>query len=247
MSSTLQMIMGVGVAAVIASTASASINVDYLGLGYGKSQSVSYNSTVQWNQAGSGPFYSLSAFDHHWVDTDTNQQFIGWCIQLYQGITIGNAYTFDVVALENAPQAPLAPGPMGVLQAGLMRDLFARWADTAPGTIVPEANLANTNSKAAAFALAIWEISHENFTAVDLGTLKSQMSLTLGGLRVNATADVLAYYNAMHASLGVGGWLYADVDGLVNSSAQDQARLVPAPGALALIGLAGLFGARRRK
>jgi MYXO-CTERM domain-containing protein len=239
--------IGAGVALAIASAASANLTVTYNGTGYGKFQSVSYNPSTQWNQAGSGPFYSTKAFDHLWTDNNSGQSFVGWCIQLYQGITVGNVYTFNCVAIENAPQAPPAPGPMGALQAGLLRDLFARWIDVGTGTVAVEGSLAQTNSKAAAFAIAVWEITHENFTGADLDTLKTQMSLTAGALRVNATADVLFYYNQMFASLGQGGWQFSDLEGLVNSTAQDQARLIPAPGAIALLGAAGLVGRRRRK
>jgi MYXO-CTERM domain-containing protein len=244
MTSSMRFTVGIGLAAAVSSVAAANVTTTYLGTGYGKFQSVSYNPSTQWDQAGSGPFYSVKAFDHHWQDTN-GSQWIGWCIQLYQGITVGNLYTFNCVALENAPQAPPAPGPMGMLQANLMRDAFSRWI--APtGTIAPEGTLAESNAKAAAFAILLWEISHENFTGADLDTLKAQMSLANGALRANLSADVAIWYNQMYASLGVDGWQTTFVEGLVNSTAQDQAR-VPAPGAFALLGLAGLMGSRRRK
>lgn len=244
MTSSIKCVVGAGIAAAIASAASANVTTTYLGTGYGKFQSVSYNPSTQWDQAGSGPFYSVKAFDHHWQDTN-GAQWTGWCIQLYQGITVGNQYTFNCVALELAPQAPPAPGPMGVLQANLMRDLFSRWIDSS-GTVVPEGTLAETNAKAAAFAIAIWEITHENFTGADLNTIKNQMSLSNGAFRANLSADVAVWYNSIYASLGNGGWQTTFVEGLVNSTAQDQAR-IPAPGAFALLGLAGLVGSRRRK
>lgn len=245
MTSSMRFAVGIGLAAAVSSVASANVTATYLGTGYGKFQSVSYNPSTQWDQAGSGPFYSVKAFDHHWTDNSNGSQWIGWCIQLYQGITVGNVYTFNCVALENAPQAPPAPGPMGVLQANLMRDAFSRWI-TNTGTIAPEGTLAESNAKAAAFAILLWEISHENFTGADLTTLKGQMSLSTGALRANLSADVANWYNQMYASLGVGGWQTTYVEGLVNSTAQDQAR-IPAPGAMALLGFAGLIGSRRRK
>jgi hypothetical protein len=240
--------LGAGAAAVFASAASANIvNATYLGTGYGKFQPVSYNASTQWDQAGSGPFFSIRAFDHHWQDNDTGGQFIAWCIQLFQGLTVGNVYSFDCVAAENAPTAPPAPGPMGGIKANVLRDLFARWADVSTGTIVPEGTLAATNAKAAGFSIVLWEVTHENFTAIDEAGLKSQMSLSTGALRANLSADVLAWYNTMQASLGLGGWLFSDLQGLTNSTAQDQIRLVPSPAALALLGLAGLVGSRRRR
>ncbi len=246
MSSRMKIIVGAGFAAAVASAASANVTTTYLGTGYGKFQSVSYNPSTQWDQAGSGPFYSVKAFDHHWDDAGPGGEWTGWCIQLYQGITVGNSYTFNCVALELAPQAPPAPGPMGALQANLMRDLFSRWIDTGTGTVAVEGTAAATNAKAAAFAIAIWEITHENFTGGDLDALKTQMSLANGAFRANLSADVAAWYSSIYASLGTGGWQTTFVEGLVNSTAQDQAR-IPAPGAFALLGLAGLVGSRRRK
>jgi MYXO-CTERM domain-containing protein len=245
MTSAIKCVVVAGLTAAIASTASANLTTTYLGTGYGKFQSVSYNPSAQWDQAGSGPFYSVKAFDHNWQDVGTGATWTGWCIQLYQGITVGNQYTFNCVDLELAPQAPPAPGPMGTLQANLMRDLFSRWIDTNTGTVAVEGSLAATNAKAAAFAIAIWEITHENFTGGDLDTIKSQMSLTNGAHRANLSADVAGWYNQIFASLGSGGWQTTFVEGLVNSVAQDQAR-IPAPGAIALLGLAGLAGRRRR-
>jgi MYXO-CTERM domain-containing protein len=239
-------VLGAGLAVAIAASASANVTATYLGTNYGKFQPVSYNSQTQWDQAGSGPFYSTRAFDHRWLDNDTNEVFNAWCIQLYQGLNIGSTYTFDCVEIENAPTAPPAPGPMGTIAANIMRDLFSRWADPVTGTIVPEGMSSATNAKAAAFAILIWEISHENFTGLDENAVKSQMSLTMGALRVNTSADVQGWYDTMYASLGVGGWQFSTIEGLVNSASQDQVR-VPAPGVLALLGLAGVTARRRRK
>ena len=248
MSSPKFAVIGFGVTAAIAASASANVTATYNGTGYGKFQSVSYNASTQWNQAGSGPFYSSRAFDHRWTDTSNNSAFIGWCIQLYQGLNVGSTYSFTCVALENAPTAPPAPGPMGVVPANIMRDAFSRWIDVSTGTIVPEGTLAASNAKAAAFAVLLWEISHENFgVGADENTTKSQMSVSTGALRANLAADVAAWYTTIHGSLGVGGWYNSDLQGLVNSASQDQVRVVPSPGVLALLGLAGLVGSRRRR
>lgn len=246
MSSLQFSLIGAGAAAVLTAGASASVTATYLGTGFGKFQPVSYNSNTQWDQAGSGPYYSTRAFDHHWLDTSDNSEFNAWCIQLYQGLNIGSTYTFDCVEIENAPTAPPAPGPMGMVAGNIMRDLFARWADPGTGTIVPEGTLAESNAKAAAFSILLWEISHENFTGLDEATVKSQMSITKGALRANVSADVQAWYDAMYLSLGAGGWQYSVLQGLVNGASQDQVR-VPAPGVLALLGIAGLAARRRRR
>ncbi len=238
-------VLATGLAAAVAGAASASFSATYLGAGVGRFQKVSYNSTLSWNQSGSDPFYYVRAYDHHWQE-DTGAQYTSWCIQLYQGIVVGDTYSFECVAPENAPQAPPEPGPMGTIKANLMRDLFARWGDVASGSVQPGANPSDTEAKAAAFALLIWEISHENFTGLDANAFKSEMSLATGAFRADATTDVSNWASVMLSSLGTGGWMTSDLQGLISDTAQDQIRLVPAPGVLALLGVAGIVGRRRR-
>ena len=72
------------------------------------------------------------------------------------------------------------------------------------------------------------------------------MSLSSGAFRANLSGDSASWYSAMVQSLGVGGFQNASIGGLTNDFAQDQLYMVPAPGAVALLGLAG-FASRRRR
>jgi hypothetical protein len=75
-----------------------------------------------------------------------------------------------------------------------------------------------------------------------------QMSLATGAFRANLTSGALAAYDDMFGSLGAGGWYDADIRGWTHATAQDQlVRYVPAPGAMALLGLAGFLCRRRRR
>jgi hypothetical protein len=72
------------------------------------------------------------------------------------------------------------------------------------------------------------------------------MSLQTGAFRSNLAGEGLTIYNAMVASLGQGGFQTTSTEGWLSATAQDQIRMVPAPGVLALAALGG-FGARRRR
>jgi hypothetical protein len=94
----------------------------------------------------------------------------------------------------------------------------------------------------------LWELTHESITATTREGVLGQMSLSTGAFRANLTTGVLAAYDEMFSSLGSGGWLAAEIRGWTHPTAQDQlVRIVPAPGAAALLGLAGLVGRRRRR
>jgi hypothetical protein len=50
----------------------------------------------------------------------------------------------------------------------------------------------------------------------------------------------------MVASIGQGGFQTANTEGWLSPTAQDQIRMVPAPGAIGLVLLGGLLSRRRR-
>ena len=59
----------------------------------------------------------------------------------------------------------------------------------------------------------------------------ARMSMATGAFRVLASAETAARFEAMTATLGVGGFRSHDLEVLTNPVAQDQIRVVPAPAA----------------
>jgi hypothetical protein len=224
-----------------ASGASAAFTASYVGYGSFQTHAVGYSSSQAWNSASSVTMFNLKLAEHRW--TVDGQTVYTWCAQLYQGITAGSTYTYDAVALELAPQSPPAPGPMGVAKATLLRDAMHRFLD-AEGRA--NTALGSQSASTAAFCALAWEIIHENFGAVDAEVARARISLSTGAFRANLTGEAAVVFTEMVSALGSGGFQSAQAEGWLSPTAQDQFRLVPAPGALALLGLAGLSGRRRR-
>lgn len=176
-----------------------------------------------------------------------------WCIDPVQYAASNVSYTWDLVALEEAPD----PGPvMGVENAADMRLLFGNvYTDilggTAPITGVDRGVLFD------AFQLAIWEISKETsdiyslsggvFQADAPDAAKAQADLWLSAL--NALNDGTA--SAFDAD-AIANNLFALTGNNGDGSVQDYiVAVVPLPAAVwlfgsALLGMVGV-GYRRRK
>jgi hypothetical protein len=227
--------------AVVASSEATMIDATYLGNGAYETHRAGFSSALMWDSSAAVTTYNLKLSEHNW--TVKGEAVTTWCVQIFQGLTAGSTYQFDVVEAEMVPQAPPAPGPMGMTKANLLRDAAARWLG-ADGRVVASAG--NANAAAAAFSTLLWEVTHENLGTTDIAIARDRLSLDLGAFRAILTGEAATIYGKMVASLGQGGWLTADLEGWRNGSIQDQIRLVPAPGALALLA-AGLAVGRRRR
>ena len=224
-----------------ASAASASFTANYMGYGNFQSHSVGYSTALAWNSVASVSMFNLKLAEHRWeVGGETVYT---WCAQLYQGVTAGNAYQYQAVALELAPQTPPAPGPMGAAKATILRDAMSRWLDS-DGRVVASAGSAD--ARTAAFCALAWEIIHENLQTTDAMVGKGRISLQSGAFRAGLTGEAAAIFTAMVNSLGQGGFQGVSAEGWNSPTVQDQFRLVPSPGSIALLGLAGLCVRRRR-
>ncbi len=120
----------------------------------------------------------------------------------------------------------------------VLSSLFANWYDDVLST--------ENNAMAAAFAMVTWEIMTENFSG-DASDILSQADLSRGAAQFgdySTAAATLA--NEMLTQL----YVASDGSSLLRYSSnthQDFVGRVPAPGAVALLGLAGAIGRRRRR
>lgn len=232
------------VASAVAQSASAS-NWDMTFQGYGLFQTVGvrFNNSESWNSAtAASGFAGVKAGQHNF--SVYGKTYSNYCVQLFESVgNIGDTHTWCTAALQDVPDAPPAPGPMGAIKATLIQDLYARHFAAVKGS--------GDAVQHAAFQVVIWELTHEKFNAIDAAGALAQADLLHGALQLNgAKADVLAAANAMLADLGNGGFrsMGDNLFGLTSPSLQDQLVVVPIPGAalLAGVGLLGAGLARRR-
>jgi hypothetical protein len=167
-----------------------------------------------------------------------------FCIQLEENISAGSTTTYDVVDLENLPDQPPMPGPLGESRADVMRDLFARNYD-----LVMSKTGSDARNYAAAFQIMVWEISHElSADTTDASSVLGGLAVGTGQASFDASSTVIGLANSMLGELGDGGFFgFAGLLGLTNENRQDQLVVVPGAGAFAgLAGVAAIRGRRRR-
>ncbi len=234
---------GLAIAAALGVSAAASANsltLTFLGFGDSTTTGVRYNSNLGWSSRSSASLTNITVGVHRWGIY--GQERASFCTQLFEGVTVGQTYTFNVVAPSQVPEADdptNAPGPMGAIKAALVNDLYRRYyADLAGATQI------------GAFQLAIYEITHENLAATSASEAVSQLALDKGAFQSGKAGGLYATAASMLASLGQGGFgsMGPNLLGLSNASAQDQLLVVPigAPAVLAGFGLIGLGFMRRR-
>jgi hypothetical protein len=207
------------------------VDVNYLGTGAGAAAKISFA------PVGTRDLFT-GQLRHHLANgtgllAAYNGDHITFCPDLYQYVDSGvNQYSRE--ALADLPLVNPAVTTMGALRAAALNTLFANYGALASGT--------GDNEIAQAFQLAVWEIVYDYSG--------SGLDLTSGDLSATQTdgsplaAGVQGWLIAFDSSLGnvvSGEW----VIGIGNPVKQDQL-FTPAPGAIALMGAAGLIGRRRR-
>ena len=247
-----------GTAVLIASAmtfpAAADLNLQLEGYAFGSMQQVAYNTSKLWDASSSGDtFYQLDARQHVWSDLDggISGDIQTYCLQVYQSVTIGDTYSYQLTPISDSPSSPPSPGPMGIERARVLQDLYARNIDPVHGGII---DMTDGDVTASALQMVIWEITNERFTATTAAGMVTQMTLELGAFQWNGQGDqsserqeqIGMVASEMIAALGAGGFLTADIAGLTNPNAQDQVFQIPAPAGVCL--LSGLLaGAARRR
>lgn len=164
-----------------------------------------------------------------------------FCADLDQHV--GGTSTFTVVA---PAQLSVRNAPLGQARADALADLFFSHYLTA-------SDAAASNDLATAFQILVWEIIYDYD-----GLSTASIDLAAGDLRVTRTngsalsAGVVAQFATLLTSVGSGVGVGAVGFYAVQSGTkQDQLLyvpgVIPAPGAAAALGLAGLVAARRRR
>ena len=207
------------------------ITVEYLGAGPKKSVDYYFN----------GQTGTASAGVYNW--TGGLQTF---CVQLRESISVGDVVEYKIVDAWKVPESPPGPGRMGQVRLALVKDLYARWYDT-----VMSKTGGAAKRHAAAFAMNVWEITHQNANEDSAMSVLNKLDFEIGNARFSGSNPVNNLANEMLESLGGGEYAFLDFDGLYglkNSDFQDQLAVeVPVPGPAGLAALIGLSALRRRR
>ncbi len=234
----MAVIAGLSVSGV---ASAANLTLTFQGYGLNTVNSIAYKQNRAWNATGPTN-YSKSSCGELNFTSGGGANVRTFCVQLWEGVSEGDTYTFGCVTPAAVPDnSPPHPGFMGELKASIVQDLYHRYY----GGL-------DTSAEAAAFQIALYEITHENLDAADAASAIGQLNLSLGAFSVLASdSPAFADASAMLASLGTGGFqsIGERLVGLTDPHAQDQLLVVPigAPAILAGLGLLGIGLIRRRK
>tara|TARA_R110000744_G_scaffold21310_5_gene55308 strand:+ start:2833 stop:3552 length:720 start_codon:yes stop_codon:yes gene_type:complete len=233
--------IAVSALAIASSAASAGVvDMIYTGIGAGLSVQVHEGANPPRDLFAGELYHTIS--NGVGVDAYLNGAQTTFCADLLEAVVFGSNQ-FTVTDIENMPLTSGGAVPMGAVKADAIRSLYSASVLTLQAGGL-------SNSYAAAFQLAIWEI------VADYDGTDASLDITAGDTIFTKQdgsalqASVFTEFSGIKADLmtamGGGGSSFAGLIGLANEGAQDQF-VVPAPGALALISLGGLVATRRRR
>ena len=230
----MKIFSGIALATAVSSAAVAEIDLSYTGLGPTNGVDWSYDGSANWDgpsRTGSFGWLGLIEFN--------GGEVMGYCYDLDAPVS-QDPQSFNILnwtELDSGAQE----------RASLLADLYNDWYFEVLNT--------GDDDMASALAFLTNEIMEENYDLIPgtffLTDIQAQSSNATGAVQFSEyNAGVQAYYDDMLAGLDFG--TEAMLDGLVfyestNGEWQDIVSYVPAPSAMALLGLAGLAGRRRRE
>ena len=223
------------------------ITVSRLGTSPSRAIRYNYDASRSWNATATGSDYFGLAGVSTFAFISGGYGNIGtFCVEMNEGF-VDDPIVYTVTDIANVPEhAP--PAGMSDAKQTLMKDLYARYYDSVmDGSGMSWSDYSNG---AAAFQLAIWEISHENLSSdSDASAVLGELYITVGAMAFTDTfnSETAALASQMLASLGDGGFQnYYKLRGLTSPNNQDMLIVVPTPAIAGLAGL-GLAGMRRRR
>ncbi len=206
-------------AALCAGASATVVDITYNGMGYFETISITSPGYSGGVNAGQMLLTAANSSD---TNAFANGSYISYCGDYYQNSNTGpNPYS--VVGVDLIPNN----APMGAAKAAAIGELYAFAGGAQYGV---------DSAYACAFQLAIWEVIAD-YNTID----PSSGAFSASGY----SAQAGIYLAALLGSLDGSG--SANIVGLTNDTYQDFIVEVPGPGSLALIGVAGLVGARRRR
>jgi len=237
-----------------AAASAASVNLTFDGFGAGVQMRLNYAANQNFASVNRTTGSLIQAREHRFTNTANSRTMRNYCVQVFESVSPGNTYSYNEVSINDVPDFPPGPGPMGALRGALMRNLYSRfYSQVEAGT---------DNIKSAAFSMLVWEISHENLngagaTATDVlnaGAINVEFGAFQASNAAALTGDKLAAFNQAQSWIAT---MVADssnlrgfgIYGLTNPTAQDHIGVlvpVPAPALLAGLGLMGVVAGRRR-
>jgi len=164
-----------------------------------------------------------------------NGNWMSFCTELSQNIYVnGPSQVYQVLSVAQVPN----PGPgMGEARAAAIARMYTFAANTQFG---------GNADFAAAFQIALWEIAN------DYDGSAASLSLAVGNLQGEGlAAGIVANISGLLSAAADTSIFSKPLVGLGNAGFQDQiidpSVPIPTPGAMALLGLANVFGVRRRR